>query len=142
MSREVVDPQGRGWTVRRRWTRRPRWRGAARSRLADWLDVGDLGDMLGNLLPALAVILGAIALSALLVFFGIPLLLFVVESVFLLALALAALLSRLLWLRPWTLEAVCEDPSVPPVTRHATGLRASRRAVAALEQDLARGLTG
>ncbi len=107
-AKTVVDPAGRTWKVRRRWTqRRVSWRGPKGDRAADLFDGADLaGD--GADLPVIGVIMLAIAalvVAVLAVLFVIPALIFVLELVLVLAAVGLGVLGRVLFRRPWTVEA-------------------------------------
>ena len=103
----VVDPVGDEWVVRRRWApRRLRWRGSGR-RAMDVLDGGDLVGM-GADLPVVGVVLTAVALLLFAVgavLFIVPALVFVVELLVVVAIVGIGLVGRVLFGRPWTIEA-------------------------------------
>jgi len=102
----VVDPSGTEWTVRRKWVhRRLRWRGRGRS--LDFMDGADLVDA-GADLPVVGVILGVVALVLLAiaaVLFIVPAVIFLVELLIVVAVVGVGLLGRMLFGRPWTVEA-------------------------------------
>ena len=107
-AKTVVDPAGRTWKVRRRWIhRRVSWRGPKGHRALDVLDGADLAGE-GAELPVVGVILFAIAallVAVLAVAFVIPALIFVVEMALVLAAVGLGVLGRVLFRRPWTVEA-------------------------------------
>lgn len=127
----IEDPSGRRWSVRRRWLglRRPRWRGPEDPGL-DALDVGD--DPSGVL-----AVLALIAVVILVALFAVPLVVFGVELVIVLAAAGLGLAGRLLLGRPWTLEARSDDGRL--VWREVAGWRDSREALDAMREDIAAG---
>lgn len=107
-AKTVVDPAGRTWRVRRRWvTRSASWRGPKGDRALDFLDGADLvGDPAD--LPVVGVIMFAIAallVAVLAVVFVIPALIFVLELVLVLLIVGVGVLGRVLFGRPWTVEA-------------------------------------
>src|SRR5690349_1348158 len=108
----VVDPQGTEWTVRRRWVhRRLRWRGPGRDTLGG---VFDGGDVLGAAaeLPVVGIIFLILALILFAIFavlFVIPALIFLVELTIVLAIVAIGVVGRLLFGRPWTVEARTAD---------------------------------
>lgn len=105
-STRVTDPHGREWMIRRKWVhRRLRWRGTRGA--GDLLDGADLaalgGDLpiVGVILVAIAVLLVAIAA----VLFIVPALLFVGELLIIVAIVGFGVVGRVLFGRPWTVEA-------------------------------------
>lgn len=107
-AKTVVDPAGRTWKVRRRWVHRtPSWRGPKGDRALDLLDGADLAGE-GAELPLVGVIMFAIAallVAVLAVVFVIPALIFVGELALVLAAVGLGVLGRVLFRRPWTVEA-------------------------------------
>ena len=107
-SKTVVDPEGRIWKVRRRWGHRHvSWRGPKGGRAADLLDGADLASV-GAELPVVGVIMVAIAallIGAMAVIFIVPAVIFVFELLLILAAVGLGVLGRLLFRRPWTVEA-------------------------------------
>lgn len=106
--KRVVDPQGRTWKVRRRWVHRSvSWRGPKGDRALDLIHGADIaGD--GDDLPLVGVIMVAIAalfIGLLAVLFVIPALIFVVELLLVLVVVGVGVLGRVLFRRPWTVEA-------------------------------------
>jgi hypothetical protein len=119
------------WSVRRRWLglRRPPWRGAEDPGFSN-LDVGD--DPSGIL-----AVIGLILVVMFVVVFALPVVIFGVELVVVLAAAALGLAGRVLLGRPWTLEARSQDGR--RVTRQAAGWRDSREALATLRADASAG---
>jgi len=107
-SKTVVDPEGRTWKVRRRWGHRSvSWRGPKGGRAADLLDGADLASV-GAELPVVGVIMVAIAallIGVMAVVFIIPALIFALELLLILTAVALGVLSRVLFRRPWTVEA-------------------------------------
>jgi len=103
---QVVDPNGNEWTVRRRWVhRRLRWRGGGRP--TGFMDGADLAG-LGADLPIVGVVLTVVALVLLaiaMVLFIVPAVIFLVELLLIVAIVAVGLTGRLLFGRPWTVEA-------------------------------------
>ena len=139
MPLKVTDPSGEDWVVRRRWMpRTPRWRrlvkrraghgskGKARSRL----DVADLPIDFEPFLTIAAVI-GAIALM---IWFGIPLLLFVLETLWLLVILIVGIAAKVLLRRPWTIEAAKRGSAVH--SWQIVGWRASSASIERLAEEI------
>ena len=103
-----MDPEGRRWEVRRRWLHRSvSWRGPKGGHALDLINGADLaGD--GTDLPVVGVIMFAIAallIGVLAVVFVIPALIFVLELLLVLVAVGLGVLGRVLFRRPWTVEA-------------------------------------
>jgi hypothetical protein len=135
---EVIAPDGARWRVRRRWLggrRGPRWRG---------MSVGDVGGSVFDLIGAggdslLGVIGFAFALAAavaLIVFFLLPLAILAVELLVFLVVVGLGVAARIVFRRPWLLEA-----SDGVMTRRwvVSGWGASRAALAEIAAGLERG---
>lgn len=138
----VTAVDGRVWRVRRRWL--PRHHGLARRWLerrrvkrglspdASWWDVavlpGDLDDFFW-----LAVIVAGIAL---LFFFGVPLVLAIVDLVIVLLLVVVGVLARVVLRRPWTVEATGGDHVIE---RQVVGWRRAGEEVALLAHEIEHG---
>ena len=103
------------WHVRRRWA--PRHLGShtiwarflarsrkARRRTKEYADVPD-GCAL-DLIDELVIVIVAIAVILFMIFIGIPFLIALGELVFVVLLALVGIIGRVLFRRPWTLDAV------------------------------------
>ena len=144
-SRSVKAPDGTVWRIRRRWAQRPRWRGRSWpwrrndevdgrgfwSRFLDfnfpWADFGD--DLIGSIL----VIVGVIVLVVFMIFLGWPLLLFLFESLLIIPITfVAGIAGRVLFRRPWTIEAT--GPRL--VEWKVVGWRASSRAADRMERAI------
>jgi purine-cytosine permease-like protein len=100
------------------------------TRWYDWLDVPFAGDTLSGFVASILLIVTI----ALLVLFGIPALLALVDLVIVLLATLIGVLSRLLFRRPWTVEALATNGE-----RHqeqVVGWRASGEAVSALARRI------
>lgn len=126
-AKTVVDPAGRTWKVRRRWVHRSAsWRGPKGHRALDLLDGADLAGE-GAELPVVGVIMFAIAallLAVLAVVFVIPALIFVIELALVLVAVGLGVLGRVLFRRPWTVEARVDGTSQGGEWK-VTGWRAS-----------------
>jgi hypothetical protein len=134
VARRVVDPHGVTWTIRRRWLHapiRPRWRGPE-----DGGSALDLASGLDGLGP-ITVVVGIIALAALLAFFVLPLAVLLLEVLAFLALAGAGVLGRVLLRRPWRIEA--RDGDGREQTWAVAGWRDSRDAIEEIAAALAAG---
>lgn len=107
-AKPVVDPEGRTWKVRRRWLHRSvSWRGPKGGRALDLIDGADLVGA-GAELPVVGVVLfaiGALLIGVLAVVFVIPALIFALELLLVLVAVVVGVLSRVLFKRPWTVEA-------------------------------------
>ena len=149
-SREVRGSDGSTWTIERHWAPRPRWWRSFKDRVRrrrerrkdedsgwDWSDLFRLdgGDDLEGFLVFVAaiIVLGGIVLAVL---FGWPLLVFVFDTLLFIPLVLLTVLSRVLFRRPWTLEART-SPALGgsrSVVWKVTGWRASSEALRRMEQ--------
>jgi len=128
-----VDPHGNEWVVRRKWVHRKlRWRG---KHGADLLDCADLA-ALGGDLPVVGVILLAIALvlfavgAVLLI---VPALILVGELLIIVAIVGLGLMGRVLFGRPWTVEAQQLDVG-PAYEWKVSGWRASQDLVSSIAE--------
>jgi hypothetical protein len=145
-SREVVTaPDGREWTVGVRWLpRRPRWLGwgfgrrrRARGERAAWWDGADIPDFGGDSLTAWLIVVGLVVAFFLAWFFVFPVLFLLLDLVLVLLLAAGAVAARVLFRRPWIVQAVRGDETREwPVV----GWRASRDFALAVAIRLERGL--
>lgn len=158
----VTAPEGTGWNVRVVWA--PRWRALAR-RFGGWrakrtgnsagvvdgaLQVG--GDIptsggggggggldLGDEIAAIAIILVVFVLGAALFWWVLlPLLLVMLDVVIVLILLAASILARVLFRRPWTVEATA--PGHDRLTTHVVGWRAALRRRDEIADSLRHGL--
>ena len=141
---EVQAPDGREWTVGIRWLpRRPKWLGWGFERrrrrhddASDWwgvLDIPDFGDSLGWFLVIVAVLI----VVALLWFLVFPVLFFLVDLLLLVLVAAGAIALRVLFRRPWIVQAVSSDEVL---TWAVVGWRKSNERVDAVAARLQRGL--
>ncbi|MCU7728664.1 hypothetical protein ODJ79_33545 [Actinoplanes sp. KI2] len=161
----VTTPEGASWNVRVVWA--PRWRALAR-RFGGWRakrsgDAGDLasdaldlggnvanaggggggggdgGLSLGDEILAIVVIFFALVLAAVLFWWVLlPLLLLVLDAVIVLVLLAVTIMARVLFRRPWTVEATSaghERVACPVV-----GWRAALRQRDEMADSLRRGL--
>jgi hypothetical protein len=146
MAESVVDPQGRRWVVRRRWMPRlgveTLW-GRFRRRFRRVFDrVGDAADVD----PGCAEVLGegiAVALVVIIVvlalfFVVIPLLVAIVDVLILLLLTVAGAAARVLFRRPWTVEASADDGTT--LRWRVVGWRSSGEQCVRIGQRLQAGL--
>ncbi|MCU1485813.1 MAG: hypothetical protein JWN67_2559 [Actinomycetia bacterium] len=149
---QVRDPEGRDWMVRRQWLprhenvgtrilRERRERRAQRrsdrerrrsadpstTRWFDWFDVPSDGVGLA--------IVGVVAV-VLLLLWGWPLLLALLDVLFVLLLAVCSVVARLVLRRPWLIEATSGEARL---TRQAVGWRASGRTVRTWAEELRHG---
>ena len=145
---KVTDPQGRSWTVRRQWAPRLEGRGprarlrrgrARRKRSGDrWWDALDLPFDLPDSLAAVAVAVAVAAAVVLLVVVGMPLLLALVDVVVVIALVAGGVVGRLVFRRPWTIEARSDDGRRS--CAQAVGWKASGRLRDDVAAQISRGL--
>jgi hypothetical protein len=177
--RTVTDPRGREWTVRRvLLPRPPRWKGPQprrrngrerEDRGGSWglesLDgmsgLGEIGDALGGVGAAIVAILLVIALLTFAWLVLFPALFFLADLLVLVLIAAGGVAVRVLFRRPWKIEATApavvepvevdlerdfwagpaEPVTPPPETRTwgVVGLRASADAVDAVADAIQRG---
>lgn len=146
---KVTDPTGQRWRVKRQWAPRLEGRGLrARYRQrrdrrrqagkgwSSWVDVpaGDFSDSLA----AVAVVVVGLVLVVFLVVVGAPLVLAVIDLVVVAGVVIGGVVARVLFRRPWTVEAVADDGR-RSATR-AVGWRASARARDELAERIGGGL--
>ena len=129
----VRDPGGREWTVGIRWLpRRPTWLGWGPGRTRKSGSPSDLefldlaGGCMPDDIPVLAAIAGVIVVLTLIWFAVLPIAVFALDLLFLLLVAAGGVAIRVLFRRPWIVEA-----STAGETRHwpVVGLRSSRALV-------------
>lgn len=92
MAREVVEPSGRRWRVRRRWLVapvRPHWRGTDNGWLDATPDLGVSADD-GGVLGVIAVVVVIVFLAALVAFVLVPLAILLLEILLFVVLARAS----------------------------------------------------
>jgi len=148
MAVTVTALDGRTWTVRRQWAprhasmakewlgRRRAKRRAQRGRESDdprwweWFDVFWWPDGLDELLVAAV----AIAVIVALVLLGVPFLLALIDLALVLLLFAGGVVARLVFRRPWTVEARSSAGDV--VERQVVGWRRAGEEVTALAQQL------
>jgi hypothetical protein len=143
--RQVTTPSGEAWVVRRLWSprlqgehpwsrfrRRARGTGRRAGELAD-ADPGclDLGDLVA------AVVIVAVVLLA--VFVVVPLLVAVVDLLLILVLTVLGLAARVVFRRPWVVEATRRGEAIRHTWR-VVGWRASGERVDEVAGALAHGL--
>jgi hypothetical protein len=139
-ARTVVAPDGKEWKVGIRWLpRKPRWKGwgfkRSKRRASEWLEITDLP--IPDSLSALLIVIGIVIVLVLAWFFVFPVLFLLLDVLIVLVLAGAAVATRVLFRRPWIVQAVSDDETKEwPVV----GWRASRDFAAAVAVRLERGL--
>lgn len=135
-STRARDPQGGEWVVRRKWMhRRLKWRGKRGA--GDLLDGAELAGLAGDL-PIVGVFLVAVALVLLAiaaVMFIVPAVIFVVELLIVVLIVGIGLTGRVLFGRPWTVEAK-QLATGSAYEWKVTGWRASRNLVATIADQL------
>jgi hypothetical protein len=131
----VTDPNGRAWTIGIRWLpRKPVWLGwgLRRKKRGDrewgWLDGLDpLGGLDFGDGPAVLLAIVAIAAAVFLLwFFVLPVAILALDLLFLLLLAALSVAARVLFRRPWIVEATTAGEQHQ---RPVVGSRASREMV-------------
>lgn len=103
----VTGPDGSEWTVKRTWVhRRLRWRGGPRDSVNffDGADIALSADDLSGI-GVVGAILAAILIGALFFAFVVPALVFLVDLLLILVLVALGLAAKVLFRRPWTIEA-------------------------------------
>ena len=139
----MTSLDGRKWTVRRRWL--PKVARTARRRVDGHLrrlrhvgragDVADVASVFDDLLPAIAILIVVVAALAFLVT-GLPLL---IDAVAILAFGVGGAVARVLFRRPWTVEAVSGDDRIE---RQVVGWRRAGEEVALLAHAVEHGQGG
>ncbi|HET9770367.1 MAG TPA: hypothetical protein VFS16_05720 [Acidimicrobiia bacterium] len=145
MAETVTAPDGRRWVVRRRWLPRlggeTLWGRFSRRLRQTFRRAGDAADADPGCLEVLgegfvaAIVIIVVVLA--LVFVFIPLLVAIVDLLFLLALALLGALARILFRRPWIVEARADDATT--LRWRVTGWRASHERCVQVAQQLQAG---
>jgi len=111
----VCGPEGREWTVGVRWLpRRPTWLGWGPGRTRkkgepsdlEWLDLA--GGCMPDDIPVLGAIVAIIIVLTLIWFAVLPVAVFALDLLFVLILAAAGVATRVLFRRPWIVEASTE----------------------------------
>ena len=128
---KVVAPDGRDWTVRRLWFPRLRRRGDSRGDGA--LDGFWAGGYADDLATALVGVVAGLAIAVAVVFL-LPYVFLVLELLVL----PAVVLYRILFRKPWTIEARSDGERR---TWKVVGWRDSRRAVGEIARAIERGAT-
>lgn len=136
--------------MRREWVpRKPRWLGfgfgkrkqrnpapARRGSALDWIDVPVVDEF-----PAAMLVVAIIVALLLAWFFVFPVLVLLLDIVFLVMVSAAAVAGRVLFRRPWRIVATPAAPGAGPLVFHVRGLRASKAAVADIAAQLEAGLS-
>jgi hypothetical protein len=150
-SRVVAAPDGTQWTVRVVWV--PRWRALAR-RFGGWrhkrkrkgvdvdpgdaasgvLDIGSAGD---EILVVVVIFIGVILAAVLFWWVLLPLLLVVLDLLIVLILLAVGVVARVLFRRPWTVEATAEGAET--IQDGVVGWRAALRRRDELAEQLRAG---
>jgi hypothetical protein len=119
---KVTDLEGRTWTIRRQWLPRYEGRGLrerlrrkktqsqvesssqGKSRWWDYIDVPFV-DLFDDSLVTALIVVAAVGVLLVLLLFGVPFILALVDLVVVLLVAVVGVVSRVLFRRPWTVEA-------------------------------------
>jgi hypothetical protein len=142
--REVQSPDGRVWRVRRRWLpKTPRLRKRLSTRrdgdgFADFVSIWDvtwLDDLVGAVIGVVVFVVVVVVLVTLV----FPLIALTLELLLFVVLFTAGAIGRLVFGRPWRIEATTIGE--PRLTRevHAAGLRGSKEAIDELAAEIASG---
>ncbi|MCW2621270.1 MAG: hypothetical protein JWL64_872 [Frankiales bacterium] len=133
----AYGPDGREWQVRRRWMHRdlPKLR-RLRQPEDDGPDLDWLADFLDDPVTALLALAGLVVVGVLAVLFVLPALIFVFELLFVLIVVGLGVLTRVLFRRPWTVEARRQGTVV---RQQAVGWRRSSAALAELAAAVSAG---
>jgi hypothetical protein len=119
--RRVRAADGRTWTVKRRWAPRlggdSLW-GRFRRRIKGVIhhgkavaDVGDAGCIL-DLFDEIVIVLVLVGVVLLVVFVAVPLLFALLDLALVLLLTVGGVVGRVVFRRPWTIEARADDGTV------------------------------
>ncbi len=142
-ARTVTAPDDRRWTVRRVILPRiPHFDGFGRGRSARdgpgpdpwWSGLDPIGVF--DAWPGLFVVVLVIAVLAAIVFFVLPLLIFVLDVALVLALAALGIVARVLFRRPWKIVAATDAGIGEAHAWAVVGTRASAYAVDAVARQL------
>ena len=145
--RTVVTPAGQEWRVRRLWA--PRFRGetitgrvwrrlrSTGRRTGGGLDVASNPGCGADLFDELAIVIGLVAVVLFVVFVAVPLLVVVVDLLLLVLLTGLGLVARVVFRRPWVVEAL--GPDDLRLTWRIVGWRTSGEAVDFIADALAHG---
>jgi hypothetical protein len=150
-ARTVTGPDGRVWTVKRvllprpprfeGWRRKKKDPGPARD-WGDGLQGADVVDVASGLSEGPAAVLAGIlfvVLFGLAWFLIFPVALFLVDVVIFLLIAAGGIAVRVLFRRPWKIQARTGDPTTESHSWGVVGLRASAEAVDAVARVIAQG---
>lgn len=145
----VRDPAGVTWRVEVRWLPwLPRWRGLRRERKKDrgdtrWYDWLDIGEAFVWFDEGLGPFVTAILLAVLLVIavlFILPVFVFVIELLIVGLVVLVAIGLRVLFRRPWLVDAFDVEQPSRHFTWKVVGIGASKRAVDDVAEQLRHGV--
>jgi len=133
---EVVAADRRVWKVRRRWvTQRVELPRRKDFDATDGLEALDVVDGVSGLVIGIVLAL-TLALALILVW---PLLALAIELIVLVFLALAGIIGRVLFRRPWSVVATTDGPPPEKLAWDVSGWRASRAAIDEIETALRSG---
>lgn len=146
--RTVATPTGHEWTVRRLWAPRFRgetitgrvWRrlrGTGRRTGSGLADAASNPGCGADLFDELAIVIGVVVVVLVIAFVVVPLLVVVVDLLLLLLLTVLGLVARVVFRRPWVVEALGPDDLC--LTWRIVGWRASGEAVDFIADALAHG---
>lgn len=144
-SRTVIAPDRRSWRVRRvilpRIPRLEFFRGRRRDGApgdGSWWEGLDPSPVLEGFDEIVWVVLAAAAIAAI-IFFVLPILIFLLDVVVVLAVAVAGIATRVLFGRPWKIVAATESGIGETHAWAVIGTRSSARAVDTVARDLLNG---
>lgn len=143
----MTTPAGDEWRVRRLWAPRFRgetltgraWRRMRRTgrRTGDGLDVASSPGCGADLFDELAIVIGIVVVVLFVVFVAVPLLVALLDLLLLLLLTGLGLVGRVVFRRPWVVEAL--GPDQHRLTWRIVGWGASGEAVDYIADALAHG---
>ena len=128
------SPDGRTWTIKRHWlSLRPRWRGGS-----DWgvVDVGDPSDLLDD--GPFAFVLGIVAF-ALLALFLFPVFAILIEILIAVVALSVTLGAKILFRRPWIVDAIAPGEASAPMRWKVVGWRRSHEVMNEIRAALEAG---
>jgi hypothetical protein len=133
----VTAPDGREWKVSRRWVGR---KVALRWVRTGGLDTPDLAMAMDSSVTGVLLGLGLLILAALVILLLLPLLILVGQILVILVLIAAGIASRLLFRRPWEVDAVTHGPPEESHVWRIVGWRNSDEAIREIADGLRQGM--
>lgn len=153
--RTIKSPSGQRWVITLRWLPwSPRWRGFKRSRNQqereakpteggsrwDWLELADPLVMFDEgCLPVVGIALG-IALVAGSFLLVVPFFVFVVEILIVILAVVVGVVVRVVFRRPWLIDAVSKDGAESELVWAVVGYRRSREVIDEIARQIEVGV--